>query len=194
MTWVIVLVKDFDTAKQRLSPALEPGARRELAMANAERAIGAGAGAGHVLVVAGSEEAAGLGRRLGAEILLEAEPRGQNPAAAAGIYHALRRGAEAVLVLSSDLPLVTAAALQGVLDAAGESGRVAVAAAATGRGGTNALFLRPPDALGLHFGDRSLPKFEADAAARGVEFKVVEDPALALDLDEPADLAVLDSR
>ena len=78
MTWVIVLVKDFDTAKQRLSPALEPGARRELAIANAERAIRAAAGVGHLLVVAGSEEAAMLGRRLGAEILLEAEPRGQN--------------------------------------------------------------------------------------------------------------------
>jgi len=191
VTWVIVLVKDFDTAKQRLSPALEPAARRELALANAERAIRAGAAVGHVLVVAGSEEAAGLGRRLGAEILLEAEPRGQNPAAAAGIAHALGRGAEAVLLLSSDLPLVTAAALRRVVSAAHAPGPAAVAAAATGRGGTNALFLRPPDALGLHFGDRSLPKFEADAAARGVEFKVVEDPALALDLDEPADLAAL---
>lgn len=194
MTWVIVLVKDFDTAKQRLSPALEPAARRALAMANAERAIRAAAEVGHVLVVAGSEEAAGLARRLGAEILLEAEPRGQNPAAAAGIAHALRRGADAVLVLSSDLPLVTAASLRRVLGAAAPRGPAAVAAAATGRGGTNALFLRPPDALGLHFGDRSLPKFEADAAARGVDFQVLEDPALALDLDEPADLAALGAR
>jgi len=194
VTWVIVLVKDFDTAKQRLSPALEPAARRALAMANAERAIRAAAAVGHVLVVAGSEEAAGLARRLGAEILLEAEPRGQNPAAAAGIAHALRRGADAVLVLSSDLPLVTAASLRRVLGAAAPRGPAAVAAAATGRGGTNALFLRPPDALGLHFGDRSLPKFEADAAARGVDFQVLEDPALALDLDEPADLAALGAR
>ncbi|MEP7104693.1 MAG: hypothetical protein ABI838_02465, partial [Chloroflexota bacterium] len=88
MTWVIVLVKDFDTAKQRLSPALAPAVRRELAIADAERAIAAAGGAGHVLVVAGSQEAAELGRRLGAEVLLEAEPRGQNPAAAAGIEHA----------------------------------------------------------------------------------------------------------
>ncbi|HEY8644004.1 MAG TPA: NTP transferase domain-containing protein, partial [Candidatus Dormibacteraeota bacterium] len=113
---------------------------------------------------------------------------------AAGIAHALRRGADAVLVLSSDLPLVTAASLRRVLGAAAPRGPAAVAAAATGRGGTNALFLRPPDALGLHFGDRSLPKFEADAAARGVDFQVLEDPALALDLDEPADLAALGAR
>ena len=193
-TWIVVLVKDFDSAKQRLEPALEPAARRQLAIANAERAIRAGAQVGHVLVVAGSEEAAGLGRRLGAEILLEAEPGGQNAAAAAGVAHATSRGAESVLVLSSDLPLVSAAALRRVLDEAAAAGPVAVAAAATGRGGTNALFLRPPHALDFHFGDCSLPKFEADARARGLAFKVVDDPALALDLDEPADLAALNGR
>ena len=193
-TWIVVLVKDFDSAKQRLEPALEPAARRQLAIANAERAIRAGAQVGHVLVVAGSEEAAGLGRRLGAEILLEAEPGGQNGAATAGVAHATSRGAESVLLLSSDLPLVSAAALRRVLDEAAAAGPVAVAAAATGRGGTNALFLRPPHALDFHFGDCSLPKFEADARARGLAFKVVDDPALALDLDEPADLAALNGR
>ena len=191
MTWVVVLVKDFDTAKQRLSPALAPAPRRELAIANAERAIAAAAGAGRVLVVAGRREAAELGRRLGAEVLLEAEPRGQNPAAAAGIEQARRAGAEAVLVLSSDLPRVTADALGALVAAAGTRAPVVVAAAATGREGTNALYLRPPGAVGLHFGDRSLPKFAADAAARGVDFEVVDHPELALDLDVPADLAAL---
>ena len=191
MTWVIVLVKDFDTAKQRLSPALAPAERRELAIANAERAIAAAAGAGHVLVVAGRREASELARRGGAEVLLESEPRGQNPAAAAGIEHAGRRGADAVLVLSSDLPRITADGLGALAAAAGARGRVVVAAAATGREGTNALFLRPPDAIGLHFGDRSLPKFEADARSRGVRFQLLEQPELALDLDEPADLAAL---
>jgi 2-phospho-L-lactate guanylyltransferase len=191
MTWVIVLVKDFDTAKQRLSPALAPGVRRQLAIANAERAIAAAAGAGRVLVVAGGDEAAELGRRLGAEVLLEAEPRGQNPAAALGIEHARRGGADSVLVLSSDLPLVSAAALRSVLAAGAGRARAVVAAAAAGRGGTNALFLKPPDVVGLHFGDRSLAKFEADARSRGVWFEVLDHPDLALDLDEPADLAAL---
>jgi 2-phospho-L-lactate guanylyltransferase len=188
VTRVIVLVKDFDTAKQRLSPVLDPPARRRLAIANAERAVRAGAEVGPVLVVAGSEEAAALGRQLGADVLLEAEPSGQNPAAAAGIAQALREGAEEVLVVSSDLPLVTSAALGLLPDAADGKRPVVVAAAATGRGGTNALFLRPPDAVGLHFGDRSLAKFQADAAERHVTFVVIDDDQLALDLDEPGDL------
>jgi 2-phospho-L-lactate/phosphoenolpyruvate guanylyltransferase len=191
VTWLVVLVKDFDTAKQRLSPALEPAARRELAMANARRAIRAAGGFGPVLVVAGSQEAAALARKLGAAVFLEAQPRGQNPAAAAGIAFATARGAHSVLVLSSDLPRVSRSALRVLLEAAGERSPVAVAAAATGRGGTNALLLRPPGAIGLHFGDQSLRRFEGDARGRGVPFEVVEHPHLALDLDEPADLVAL---
>jgi 2-phospho-L-lactate guanylyltransferase len=190
-TWVVILVKDFDAAKQRLSPALDAGTRRRLAVENAERAIRAGAAFEHRLVVAGSEEAAALGRRLGAEVLLERAPAGQNPAARAGIERALAGGAGAVLVVSSDIPGVSADALAAVVEAAGDHSPVAVAAAAIGRGGTNALFLRPPAAIGLHFGDDSLAKFERDAADREVPFVVLEDTALALDLDEPSDLALL---
>jgi 2-phospho-L-lactate guanylyltransferase (CobY/MobA/RfbA family) len=62
-----------------------------------------------------------------------------------------------------------------------------------GRGGTNALYLAPPDALQLHFGDGSLAKFQAEARRQGVEFRLYRSPALALDLDEPADLAALEA-
>ncbi len=59
-TWVVVLVKDFEFAKQRLGPALDPHQRRALARRNASRAIRAAGAAEHRLVVAGSDEAAAL--------------------------------------------------------------------------------------------------------------------------------------
>ena len=65
---------------------------------------------------------------------------------------------------------------------------VAVAVPAIGRGGTNALYLRPPDAIGMHFGDDSLPKFRDEAEAKGVEFVIHHSDSIALDLDEPSDL------
>src|SRR6266849_119434 len=37
-TWVVVLVKDFGSAKQRLGPALDPSERSALARTNATRA------------------------------------------------------------------------------------------------------------------------------------------------------------
>jgi 2-phospho-L-lactate guanylyltransferase len=126
------------------------------------------------------------------DVVLEERPEGQNTAARRGIARAREGGAGAVLLLSSDLPLVTRAHLEAMLAAGGAlEGPRAVAAPATGRGGTNALYLAPPDALDLHFGDDSLNKFRRDAVARGVRFELHESPALALDLDEPPDLATL---
>jgi 2-phospho-L-lactate guanylyltransferase len=191
-TWVVVLIKDFNSAKQRLQPALGLRSRRALARKNAQLAVRAASAGDHVLVVAGSEEVAALATKWGAEVLLEPRPEGQNVAARRGINRAIEEGASAVLLLSSDLPLVTPDAVHELLDdAARRASPVAVAAAAVGRGGTNALYLRPPDAIGLHFGDDSLAKFLYEAESKGVAFVVHQSDAMALDVDEPADLARL---
>jgi 2-phospho-L-lactate/phosphoenolpyruvate guanylyltransferase len=190
--WVVVLVKGFEAAKQRLSPALDPPARRSLAVENARLALRAARAGDHVLAVCGSAEAAELARAESAEVLLESAPAGQNPAASRGVQHAAARGAGAVVLLSSDLPLVTAAELAEMIATGRRLGVPAVlAAAASGRGGTNALYLSPPRAVGLHFGDQSLEKFAKEAAERQVRFQVFESPRLALDLDEPSDLEAL---
>jgi 2-phospho-L-lactate/phosphoenolpyruvate guanylyltransferase len=191
-TWVIVLVKDFDSAKERLRPALGASSRRALARQNARLAVEAAGAGDRVLVVAGGDEVAELAASWGAEVLLEPREEGQNVAARRGIKRAVERGADAILLLSSDLPLVTRDAVASVLNAAARhKPPVAVAVPAIGRGGTNALYMRPPDAIGLHFGDESLSKFRDDAAARGVEFVIQQSDALALDIDEPSDLARL---
>ena len=189
---MIVLIKDFSSAKQRLQPALGPKARRELARRNAKLAVSAAAAGDRVLVVAGSEEVAVLAREWGAEVLAEPRQDGQNVAAARGIVAAVEGGAEAVLLLSSDLPLVNVDAVRDVLESAARlTAPVAVAVPAVGRGGTNALYLRPPHAIALHFGADSLAKFRQEAQSSGVEFAVHHSDAMALDLDEPGDLARL---
>jgi 2-phospho-L-lactate guanylyltransferase len=191
-TWVIVLIKDFDSAKQRLEPALGPKARRDLARHNAQLAVRAAAAGDRLLVVAGSEEVAALARGWGAEVLAEPRQEGQNVAAARGIAKAVDGGADAVMLLSSDLPLVTVEAVRDVLESATRlDAPVAIAVPAVGRGGTNALYLRPPHAVALHFGSDSLAKFRQEAQRLGVTFVVHHSDAMALDLDEPGDLARL---
>lgn len=189
-TWAVVLIKDLDSAKQRLGTVLDPKARRALARRNAERAIRAAAAADERLVVAGSDEVVGIAERLGSRALLEPRQQGQNAAAKRGIAHAVKHGARAVLLLSSDLPLITPQAVRELLDAAGGiAPPAAVAVPALGRGGTNALYLNPPDAISLHFGADSLAAFRREAERRGVNFAIHRSEAMALDLDEPADLA-----
>lgn len=191
-TWVVVLIKDFDSAKERLRPAMGAQSRRALARRNARLAVDAAKAGDHVLVVAGGEEVAEMSAAWGADVLLEPREEGQNVAAQRGIKRAVEGGAQAVLLLSSDLPLVTADSVRGMLVAAARrKPPVVVAVPAIGRGGTNALYLHPPDAIGMHFGDESLSKFRQDAQARRVNFVVHHSDAMALDIDEPSDLARL---
>jgi len=191
-TWVVVLVKDFGSAKRRLGPALDPAERSALARTNAARAIRAAAAGDRVLVVAGSDEVASLAAELGAEVLVEPRQEGQNVAAQRGIAHATDAGAEAVLLLSSDLPLVTKQSVEDLLAAAKGLAQPAVMAVpAVGRGGTNALYLNPPHAIGLHFGADSLASFRREAHAKDARFVIYESAEMALDLDEPGDLARL---
>jgi 2-phospho-L-lactate guanylyltransferase len=191
-TWVVVLIKDFDSAKQRLRPALGTKSRRALARRNARLAVRAAAAGDHVLVVAGSEEVSEMAAAWGADVLLEPREEGQNAAARRGVERAIGAKAGAVLLLSSDLPLVTENSVRELLDAVARlRPPVVVAVPALGRGGTNALYVRPPDAIGLHFGDESLARFRDDADARGVEFVIHQSDAMGLDLDEPSDLARL---
>lgn len=192
-TRVVLLIKDFETAKERLSPALDVDMRR---MAAVDFAVAALAAVGaDALVVAGSRQVAATARERGNEVLLEADPRGQNEAARSGIEAAVAQGADAVLLLSSDLPLIRADVVVRLLAwAAALPPPVVAAVPAIGRGGTNALYLAPPDVIDLHFGDDSLAKFEADARGRGVRFEVYASDELALDIDEPADLATLRER
>jgi 2-phospho-L-lactate guanylyltransferase (CobY/MobA/RfbA family) len=57
--------------------------------------------------------------------------------------------------------------------------------------GTNAVLMRPPDALHLRFGSWSFLPHVKQAKRRGFSYKVVRLPRVALDVDTPADLARL---
>jgi 2-phospho-L-lactate/phosphoenolpyruvate guanylyltransferase len=187
--WIVVLIKDFSTAKSRLAPVLEPIPRHRLAEMTAARALDAALALAPTFAVCGSVEAADLARLRGAALVVEASPNGQNPAAMRGLAAVSQRGAESALLLSSDLPLVDEAAIRRLLAHTEAPGSLVVAAPADGRQGTNALYLRPPGDFTLHFGEASLPKFAEEARLRGRQFIVHDDPSLALDLDEPSDLA-----
>jgi 2-phospho-L-lactate guanylyltransferase len=187
--WIVVLIKDFSTAKSRLAPVLEPQPRRLLAEMTAARALDAALAVAQTLAVCGSIEAADLARLRGAALVVEPSPSGQNPAAMRGLAEVSERGAESALLLSSDLPLIDEPAIRRLLAQADIPGGLVIAASADGRQGTNALYLRPPGDFSLHFGEASLPKFAAEARLRGRRFIVHEDPSLALDLDEPSDLS-----
>jgi 2-phospho-L-lactate/phosphoenolpyruvate guanylyltransferase len=122
---------------------------------------------------------------------------GLNEGIALGVAEALREGARAVLVLPADLPMLSAEALDRLLDGADAalaagSGRPLVAIAPSdARNGTNGLLLFPPDVITPHFWEHSFEAHVRAAAAADATLQVVPDAALGFDLDTPEDLEML---
>lgn len=127
-----------------------------------------------------------MARRRGAAALAESES-GLNAALNQAREWAMARGAPAVLVLPADLPLLTPADITALLDLAREPRSVVIAPDAHD-GGTNALLLRPPDALHFAFGPSSFHEHCAQAETSQLTLHIYRSPTVALDLDTPADL------
>jgi len=112
-----------------------------------------------------------------------------NAAIARAAQQLAQSGVAQLLVIAADLPLIDARSIEALLDCAAPD-RVVAAADWTGRG-TNALLWSPAHALEPRFGPESLRAHAASARRLGLSFSALEDPQLAFDLDEPAQLPEL---
>lgn len=194
-TWAVIPAKRLSGALRRLAPALGRPVRRELQVAMLSDVVGACAAArdlAGVLVVTSDPDVAALARRIaGAQVIADHDPpRGMNGAVARGLAWAARRGAEAALVLTADLPLAQAEDIDAILAAARPAPSAVLVPSHEGVG-TNAMLLRPPGALAPRLGPRSLARHLDQAARRGVTVTRLERPRIALDIDTPRDLAAL---
>ncbi len=123
---------------------------------------------------------------------------GLNEGIRLGVSAAREEDAASLLVLPGDLPHLSVEALDELLTAAdagvvaaGGGPLVAIVPSDAG-GGTNALLLRPPDAIAPAFGPGSFEAHLRAAEAAGAAVQVVSDPVLGFDLDTPDDLERLD--
>jgi 2-phospho-L-lactate guanylyltransferase len=114
-----------------------------------------------------------------------------NAALAQACFTVTAARAEGVLMLPSDLPLLTVADLDALHDLAlaGEG----VVIAPSHDGGTNALLLRPPDAIAYSFGENSAARHISLAAGAGLPCHIYNSSTLALDVDHPEDLLLVSS-
>jgi 2-phospho-L-lactate/phosphoenolpyruvate guanylyltransferase len=191
-TIAILPVKSFGAAKQRLAPALGAGARQALAQAMFSDVLGSlrhVSGLDAIAVVTADEvaESAAVGERV--RVLRDAEESGQSSAASIGIRHAVAAGFERVLLVPADTPLLDPVEVAGLLERAPD---VAIVPDRHGTG-TNALLLRPPDAIEPSFGPGSFARHVRAAETAGVEYSAEHVPSLLLDVDTAADLAELAS-
>jgi 2-phospho-L-lactate guanylyltransferase len=187
----VVPVKSLLEAKTRLAAALDPDARGALMLRTLRGILDALDQPGIAARVVVSPDAAVLraAAAAGASGLRQASV-GLNPGLAEARDWARARGAEALLIVLGDLPLLDSGHIAALLGLAERPGTVVLAPDRHGTG-TNMLLLHPPDAIPLSFGRDSLARHRAAAQARGLRVRSYDDPATALDLDTPDDLAAL---
>ena len=188
----ILPVKRFSAAKQRMAGGIAGGRRRDLAeamVADVLAAIGRTRAIERTIVVTGDPSAQELAAGAGAEVIPDPEDAGHVEAALAGIARAEADGAERVVLLAADCPLLDPRELDRLLTGVPGS-YVGVVPDRHGTG-TNALLLSPPDAIVPAFGEGSRDRHVEAARQAGVPFGIEELPSIELDLDTPADVIAL---
>ena len=185
---IIVPHRGLAVAKTRLAPVLDDVEREALARRLLERVLRvAHKACGDVVVITPSEALETLVSASGARLVVQ-RGMGLNAGLEQARREAIADDVDSLLVLHGDLPNLGVDDIAALLGAVPQPTGVAIAPDRTGTG-TNALALRPPDAIGFRFGVGSFAAHRAEAEAAGVPLVEVERPGLAFDLDTPEDLA-----
>jgi 2-phospho-L-lactate guanylyltransferase len=192
----VVPVGTLDGAKSRLGETLDAEERRDLAtrlLSQTLEAALATPGIDEVLVVTPDDEVRQLAARAGARPIRQ-RSQGLNAGLRQARDEVLAAGADALLVVPIDLPLISPEALQKVLAPLDDPARPLVVLVPDRHGrGTNALLVAPPDAIEFGFGGDSRRAHAACAADAGARFVELDGP-LSLDVDTPADLLLVGER
>jgi 2-phospho-L-lactate/phosphoenolpyruvate guanylyltransferase len=193
--WIIVPIKRFAHAKQRLALDLSGFARRRLAEAMANRTLeelSMSESVTRVSVASSELLIVEVARRFGFDVIPDPEPSGLNAAVAQALAHAHARGARDVGVVFSDLPLFNAADFDALVanHRAADDSHMTIVPDSKGEG-TNVLLFRPLSALAPSYGMGSAIRYVDQARSTGISCNIVRSTAMAFDLDEPDDLSAL---
>ncbi len=183
----VIPVKSLRDAKSRLAGRFDEGTRIDLARALLRDALELAVATPSLewFVVTSDEEAAASAGDAGLEVIDE-DGRGLNEALETAARVANERAAGSLTVVPCDVPLATPYDLGDLLDTGATSDVVVVPAG--NDGGTNGLYLSPPNLIQPRFGPSSLDAHIALAEKQGFRCTILALPRLALDIDTPEDV------
>ncbi|MBY0397686.1 MAG: 2-phospho-L-lactate guanylyltransferase [Thermoleophilia bacterium] len=193
MTIAIIPVKRLEQSKSRLLPELPDERRQALTLAMLEDLIEALQAAGcieRIAVTTPDPTVASRARAAGAEVLLRPEP-GLNAALEDAAGRLAPAPDEALLVVLGDVAGALPGDLRRLVEAAHAPGAppAGVWLAPSADGGTSALLIRPKGVIPFCFGVDSAARHREAARAADVAYHEPSLASLAIDLDQPEDLA-----
>lgn len=179
---VVIPIRSFFDAKSRLAGALDGPARRRLARAMADQVVAA-AGTLGVVIVTDDAEVSLWAQTLGLRVLRH-PPKGLNAVVSSAVEHLSAESSNPLIVAHGDLP--HARSFDSVVAALTDADIVLVPDRHCD--GTNVLGLNPPTAFEFAYGPGSFGKHLLEAERCGLTVEVIDDPALAWDVDTEDDL------
>src|SRR2546425_11308711 len=193
MNALLIPIKDPANAKSRLADFLSADERRRLASAMFEdvsRAIKAARKPDRVVIVTSYKPALESARALGWDVLIEENQISESASVdwASGVL--AERGFDTAMRLPADIPLIQAEDIDALLSVDLDAPGALLVPSRDGTG-TNAIIRTPPTLFPSRFGPNSLELHKREGARAGVECVVSNNPRVALDIDELADLRVL---
>jgi 2-phospho-L-lactate/phosphoenolpyruvate guanylyltransferase len=187
---VLIPVKDPAHAKQRLARHLSSRQRQDLVWAmlkDVTRSVCSATAPDRVVVVTCSKPVARHALDNGWDVVEEEEQVSESESVDFSSKLLQGQGASALLRLPADIPLLQADDVDSLFNFKLDPGS-AILVPSRDETGTNALLRTPVDAFPSRFGENSLLHHQEEARRRGIRFKVVENPRIALDLDQLDDL------
>ena len=194
--WAILPVKAFRKGKSRLRGALTLPELERLNQECFQRTFTEllkSACIDRIVTVSREKLALDWALAQGGLVIYEKRPSSLNQAVRAGLDYILARESGQVLIVPTDLPLMTAADVQSLFSVA-QPPRSLVIVPDLAQAGTNALLLSQPDFLFLSFGQHSFQNHCAQALNHGLRLIVYLNRSIQQDLDTPADLNRLHIR
>jgi 2-phospho-L-lactate guanylyltransferase len=187
MKTVLLPVKDFRNAKQRLASALDTGSRANLARAmlsDVLEALSQAAAPNRVVVFTASDEVERMAHDVGFDVVLESAVDGHS-AAVNSMVERLSATSTQILSIAGDLPKLRAEEIDFVMNNAIEP--ITILPSRDGTGTNGVLFL-PPASIRMEYGEGSFGRHMSKVAAEGHRAQVLNIPGIAFDIDTPEDL------
>jgi 2-phospho-L-lactate guanylyltransferase len=187
MRTVLLPVKSFSDAKQRLCPALDGNARAGLARAmllDVFNVLGRARTPERVVVFTAAADVIEMSRKCGFEVVVERSVDGHS-AAVNRMVEELSGTSSRILSIASDLPRLVPSEIDFALDAVSESITLIPSRDWTG---TNGVVFIPPARIAMEYGEGSFRRHVSKAAAAGHRADVMSLPGIAFDVDTPEDL------
>jgi 2-phospho-L-lactate guanylyltransferase len=194
--WAIVPVKPLRRGKSRLAGVLTEEERLGLnsqLLVHTVEILGAIPEIEHVLVVSRDQGALSLARAHGARTVQEKGAPELNVALTRATIVAKRYATRGVLIIPSDLPMISKEDVYAMLDKVKDP-PVVVVAPDRKKKGTNALLICPVGLIEYDYGPDSFERHCQHALEAGARLEICELSSLALDMDVPEDLELVSNE